>query len=121
MSPFLLLSLFLCCSFSPAAAAADSISFENSDEKKNVGCEVVFAIGAVIDQTSRIGKEQKIAMEMAVHDFNQWTQCSHMDLQFKDSQGNSARAISSGNDPTNFFSWILIFMLLMWEILNLNS
>lgn len=111
MSPFLLLSLFLCCCFFPAAAAADSISFEkNNDQKKNVGCEVVFVIGAVIDQTSRIGKEQKIAMEMAVHDFNQWTHCSSlMDLHFKDSQGNSARAVSSGNDCTKF-SWILFHL-----------
>ncbi|KAK1583861.1 hypothetical protein Q3G72_027700 [Acer saccharum] len=30
-------------------------------------------IGAIVDNTSRVGKEQRVAMEMAVHDFNEYS------------------------------------------------
>ncbi|XVF36282.1 hypothetical protein REPUB_Repub19eG0044700 [Reevesia pubescens] len=53
-------------------------------------------IGGVIDYSSRTGKEQRIAMEMAIRDFHQ-SSCSKQQLvlRFTDSQGSSARAASS--------------------------
>ncbi|CAA2973792.1 glutamate receptor -like isoform X1 [Olea europaea subsp. europaea] len=52
-------------------------------------------IGCVIDQSSRVGKEQKIAIQMAVNDFNQLSNCSKLALHIKDLQGKSARAAST--------------------------
>lgn len=51
------------------------------------------SIGVLIDETSRAGKEQKAAMEMAVHDFEH---CSRLVLHYKDSHGNSAHSASAG-------------------------
>ncbi|KAI7743773.1 hypothetical protein M8C21_005718, partial [Ambrosia artemisiifolia] len=51
------------------------------------------AIGGVLELNSRIGREQKIAMEMALHDFcTTIDTCSCPILHIKDSQGNSARS-----------------------------
>lgn len=53
-------------------------------------------IGGVIDYSSRVGKEQKIAMEMALEDFSRSSNCSkQLLLLLEDSQGNSARAAST--------------------------
>ncbi|KAK9080205.1 hypothetical protein SSX86_001880 [Deinandra increscens subsp. villosa] len=51
-------------------------------------------IGGVLDQESRIGREQKIAMEMAADDFCRIRNdvCSCPILHIKDSQGNQARS-----------------------------
>ncbi|PON94196.1 LOW QUALITY PROTEIN: hypothetical protein TorRG33x02_099340 [Trema orientale] len=68
-------------------------------------------IGGVVDHTTRMGKERKIAMEMAIEDsmINNFASSStktcsqiHLDLQLhlKDSHGNPARAAATGNNPT---------------------
>lgn len=53
-------------------------------------------IGGVVDYSSRTGREQGIAIEMAVQDFHHSTCSIHLVLRFKDSQGSSPRAASSG-------------------------
>ncbi|GMI82636.1 GLUTAMATE RECEPTOR 2.7, glutamate receptor 2.7 [Hibiscus trionum] len=52
-------------------------------------------IGGVIDYSSRVGREQGVAMEMAVQDFHRSTCSVQLVLRFKDSQGSSARAALS--------------------------
>ncbi|XP_076949381.1 glutamate receptor 2.7-like [Bidens hawaiensis] len=51
-------------------------------------------IGGVLAQSSRVGREQKIAMEMAVHDLCKIMNdtCSCPILQLRDSHGNPARS-----------------------------
>ncbi|KAI9201335.1 hypothetical protein LWI28_021772 [Acer negundo] len=52
-------------------------------------------IGGVIDYSSRVGKEQMIAMQMAVQDFHRSACCKlQLVLHFKDSRRNLARAAS---------------------------
>ncbi|KAI5354468.1 hypothetical protein L3X38_007363 [Prunus dulcis] len=51
-------------------------------------------VGCVIDHSSRVGKEQKVAMEMAIQDLSK-SICARVDLHLKDSQGNSARATAA--------------------------
>ncbi|XP_060199436.1 glutamate receptor 2.9-like [Lycium barbarum] len=44
---------------------------------------LIWRIGAIVDPTARVGKEQKIAMEMAVDDFNgQNSKCSQLIFNF---------------------------------------
>ncbi|KAM1177301.1 hypothetical protein COP2_017197 [Malus domestica] len=64
------------------------------EEKCQVTQQITARIGCVIDLSSRVGKEQKIAMEMAVQDLFKST-CAKVDLHLKDSQGNSARATAA--------------------------
>ncbi|KEH17398.1 transmembrane protein, putative [Medicago truncatula] len=49
------------------------------------------SIGAVLDLVSLMGKHQKIAMEIAVEEFNNQSSSSKLNLQIKDSHGNSAQ------------------------------
>nr|KYP40592.1 hypothetical protein KK1_038076 [Cajanus cajan] len=56
----------------------------------------IMNMGAVLDLESIMGKQQKIAMEIAVQEFNNLS-CSKMHLIVQNSRGNSARAIASGN------------------------
>ncbi|XP_039690815.1 glutamate receptor 2.5 isoform X3 [Medicago truncatula] len=58
----------------------------------------VMSIGVVLDLVSLMGKHQKIAMEIAVKEFNNQLSSSKLDLQIKDSHGNSAQVISSVMD-----------------------
>ncbi|XP_055836108.1 glutamate receptor 2.9-like isoform X2 [Solanum dulcamara] len=52
---------------------------------------IIWRIGAISDPTTRLGKEQKIAMEMAVDDFNaQNSKCSHLVFNFAYSHGPAA-------------------------------
>ncbi|KAL3514526.1 hypothetical protein ACH5RR_027243 [Cinchona calisaya] len=62
---------------------------------------VIGSIGAVFDKSSRVGKEQAIAVEMAVHDFIHWSNCSKLILHFQDSQGKPARAASAVSELVN--------------------
>ncbi|KAJ8761107.1 hypothetical protein K2173_000786 [Erythroxylum novogranatense] len=48
-------------------------------------------IGAIIDVNSRIGKEEKTAMKMAVRKFNNDATERNLSLHFKDSQGGSIK------------------------------
>ncbi|XP_027351208.1 glutamate receptor 2.8-like [Abrus precatorius] len=57
----------------------------------------IMNIGAVLDLYSLMGKQQKIAMEIAIEEFNLLS-CSKLDLNVQNSLGNSARAIASATD-----------------------
>ncbi|CAL8996363.1 unnamed protein product [Prunus brigantina] len=60
----------------------------------------IAGIGVVIDYSSRVGKEKKIAMKMAIQDLFHST-CARLDLHLKDSQGNSAGAIAGAINLLN--------------------
>ncbi|XP_027090927.1 glutamate receptor 2.7-like [Coffea arabica] len=77
-----------------------------ADEKSIQYCPVnqravMGSVGGIFDQSSRVGKEQAIAVEMAVHDFNRWSHCSNLALHSQDSKGNSARAVSAVTELVN--------------------
>ncbi|XP_022961657.1 glutamate receptor 2.1-like isoform X2 [Cucurbita moschata] len=55
-------------------------------------------VGGVTDQSSRIGRQHKIAMEMALHSFPFSTSFPKLKLLHNDSNGNSARAMTSALD-----------------------
>ncbi|KAF6175246.1 hypothetical protein GIB67_030464 [Kingdonia uniflora] len=59
------------------------------------------SVGANIDYASRAGREEKIAMEMAVDNFYK-SNGSKIMLKLVDSQGSATRAISSGNITLKF-------------------
>lgn len=54
------------------------------------------SIGAIFDETSRPGKEAKVAMEMVIHDFNAVSD-QHLHLHFRNSRGKPVGAALSGN------------------------
>ena len=59
-------------------------------------------IGAVTDQSSRMGRQQKIAIEMAFQTFHFSTNTfPKLELSHRNSNGNSARAIISGNSNSS--------------------
>ncbi|KAH0989948.1 hypothetical protein GBA52_001431 [Prunus armeniaca] len=62
--------------------------------------QTIAGIGVVVDYSSRVGKEQKIAMKMAIQDLFHST-CARLDLHLKDSQGNSAGAIAGAINLLN--------------------
>ncbi|GFS33236.1 glutamate receptor 2.6 [Actinidia rufa] len=70
------------------------------DCQMNEHDQTIGSIGGVIDKSSRMGKEIKIAMEMAVHDFRRST-CSKLVLHLRDSNGNSAHAETAVIDLVN--------------------
>ncbi|XP_062023537.1 glutamate receptor 2.7-like isoform X1 [Rosa rugosa] len=54
----------------------------------------VARIGAVVDFTSRVGKEQRIAMDLAIQDLLH-SSCLTVNLDLRDSQGNSAKSTAA--------------------------
>ena len=76
-----------------------AVSKTNADEPAGDHCplhrHIMGNIGGVIDYRSRVGKEQKVAMEMAVEDFSRSSCSKQLTLQLEDSRGDSARAASS--------------------------
>lgn len=52
-------------------------------------------IGAIVDNSTRIGKEQKVAMEMAIEDVYERTNEIY-DLHMKNSHGEPSRAALAG-------------------------
>lgn len=58
--------------------------------------KTVADVGAVFYYNSRVGREQKVAMDLAVQDWNRLTCSKQLVLQLKDSHGNSAQATSAG-------------------------
>lgn len=55
----------------------------------------IMNVGAVIDHTLRLGKEQKMAMEIAIQDVNCFSS-SRLVVKFSNSYGNSAWAVNAG-------------------------
>ncbi|KAK4851341.1 hypothetical protein QYF36_014273 [Acer negundo] len=61
-------------------------------------------IGAIVDKTSRVGKEQRVAMEMAVHDFNKYSSNQTrllVDLQLRNSWRQPVHAALAALDLIN--------------------
>lgn len=54
------------------------------------------SIGAIIDYSSRIGKEEKVAMEIAMEDFNSRYPNLHIDLLINSSHGEPIQAALAG-------------------------
>ncbi|KAG6402500.1 hypothetical protein SASPL_134696 [Salvia splendens] len=59
------------------------------------------SVGVIIDESTRIGKEQKIAMKMAAKDLGH---CLNLVLHIKDLHGNLALAASAGYKDDNIQS-----------------
>lgn len=72
-----------------------SVKPDGSQDKCRITQQITARVGCVIDHSSRVGKEQKVAMEMAIQDLSK-SICARVDLHLKDSQGNSARATAAG-------------------------
>ncbi|KAJ9671514.1 hypothetical protein PVL29_025290 [Vitis rotundifolia] len=67
-----------------ATADGGTDSIEKADVKGS--------IGAILDYSSRIGKEEKVAMEMAIEEFNSQYSNQHIDLLINDCQGEPIQA-----------------------------
>ncbi|KAH1150210.1 hypothetical protein AAZX31_16G058100 [Glycine max] len=68
-------------------------------ESRNNCSRSIMSIGAVLDLSSQMGKHQKIAMQIALQEFNRLS-CSKLDLKIENSHGNSAHAVASAMDLT---------------------
>lgn len=68
----------------------------NLEEANATSCSHI-DIGVVTDQTSSVGRQQKIAIEMALQTFPFSNSFPKLELFHNDSNGNSAPAITSGN------------------------
>ena len=82
---FIVLNSFFIILFSCGAKAV------NDDDKE------VTNIGAIIDVNSRIGKEEKTAMEIAVSNFNNHSKYHKLSLYFQDHQRHPLQAAQAGN------------------------
>ena len=72
------------------------LSLSHGDEAANRTNEVT-NIGAIIDVSSRIGKEEKIAIEIAAENFNKHHSKSHkLSLYFKDPGKDPLQVVSAG-------------------------
>ena len=104
ISFFMVLFIVLNLSILAVSLKATAITNERGNNKCSSALTtgaVAARIGGVVDYTTRIGKEQKLAMEIALEDyinnFDSSITCFKLDLLIKDSQGNPARAAASGN------------------------
>lgn len=89
-------------------------SFINATEKDLVAG----VVGAIVDQDSRLGKEEKIAMEMAIKDFYEKTN-QRFHLHIVNSQNDPVQAAFAGEcDMIKLLSFTnnLSFRLLLIEI-----
>ncbi|KAL2498262.1 Glutamate receptor 2.7 [Abeliophyllum distichum] len=95
MSPFVLLFFLLRCILllQESKALTDDGTTQICPTKEH---HIFGRIGAIIHQSSRIGREQKIAMELAIHDFELHNlNCSKPVLHLKYLDLNSAGAVSA--------------------------
>uniref|UniRef100_F6H1Z0 Glutamate receptor n=1 Tax=Vitis vinifera TaxID=29760 RepID=F6H1Z0_VITVI len=93
---------------SPAAAAADHGGTSHSDG----------SIGVIVDYGSRVGKEEKVAMELAIDDFYKKTN-QRLVLHSRDSQGDPLRARLSAMDLIEKQQVQAIVGLHTWEEVSL--
>lgn len=56
----------------------------------------VISIGAIIDVNSRVGKEQRVAMDIAAQSFNNTSKTYKLALYFQETTKDSFRATSLG-------------------------
>jgi hypothetical protein len=77
-----------------------SNALDDAVEKRQPDCEL--SLGAVVDYTSLAGKKEKVAMKMALKDFNTRTgRLRHnATLHVINSRGDPIRAASSGQNST---------------------
>ena len=73
---------------------------------KDIYDSKVTNIGAIIDINSRTGKQEKIAMEIAVEKFNNGSPNHKLYPYFKDSRRSPLQAARAGN---NFFCHFMIY------------
>ncbi|KAF2286078.1 hypothetical protein GH714_010200 [Hevea brasiliensis] len=103
---FYFLALNLLCT--PSAAAADgSTRTKDSNRVKGI-------IGAIIDESSRIGKEERLAMEIAAEDFYSHSKQS-LTLHIHDSQGDPIRAALAAKELIDTQEVEAILGLQTWE------
>ncbi|RVW42942.1 Glutamate receptor 2.7 [Vitis vinifera] len=93
---------------SPAAAAADHGGTSHSND----------SIGVIVDYGSRVGKEEKVAMELAIDDFYKKTN-QRLVLHSRDSQGDPLRARISAMDLIEKQQVQAIVGLHTWEEVSL--
>ncbi|XP_077229051.1 glutamate receptor 2.9-like [Tasmannia lanceolata] len=72
-------------------------------------------IGAIIDANSRIGREEKIAMEIAIEDFNNSSPTTRLALHISDSSGNPLQAVSAVEELINQNQAQVIVGMASWE------
>ncbi|CAA0811892.1 Unknown protein [Striga hermonthica] len=79
----------LCCLFIMLLSLLSFESKATETGKAWPKCDepVTLRIGVVVDNNSRVGKEQKIGIDMAAHDFRQ--HCTNLTLDIKESHWNS--------------------------------
>lgn len=68
------------------------------------------SIGAIMDITARAGKEARVAMEIAIHDFNTKMK-KNLTLFTRNSNGNLVHAIREGN--YQFITHMLLHIMLV--------
>lgn len=75
--------------------SSNAMAFEREDENVINSSKVIGCIGGITDCSARVGREEKIAMEIAIDDFYNLT--GHkLALELRDLSGNSAQAILTG-------------------------
>ena len=79
-------------------------------------------IGVIVDNSSRIGKEEIVAMKLAIHDFNNKSN-RQLDFHVRDSQSDPVLTLLSGKlHQSNYLSVIRRKLnLKMYSIINLNE
>ncbi|KAG8377608.1 hypothetical protein BUALT_Bualt08G0050700 [Buddleja alternifolia] len=93
---FFLYLCFILLLFLVESKSSSSSSISESSRPKIKQHPVNISIGVVIDENSRVGKEQRIAMELAIRDFQ--GHCLNLILHFRDSHGSSSRAAHEAID-----------------------
>lgn len=82
-----------------------------SSQSKHTKPQFKGTIGAIIDSTSRAGKQEKLAIEMAVEDFSNSTGHKPL-LHVRDSKGSPVQAAWDGefcSPPLSFFPLLFLF------------
>ncbi|KAB5526690.1 hypothetical protein DKX38_020537 [Salix brachista] len=93
MSP--LLSFFLVL---PLLLESKATAIETGDNCSLITHRITGKIGGAINYSSRAGKEQKVAMEMAVEDYFRSSCSQQLTLQLEDSGGDSSTVASATTD-----------------------
>lgn len=62
-----------------------------------------YSLGAIVDYSSRAGKEERIAMKIAMDDLHARRICPRPDFHIKDSHGSPSQAIDAGKSVSSQF------------------
>ncbi|XP_061363452.1 glutamate receptor 2.9-like [Gastrolobium bilobum] len=78
--------------------------------------DIVFSIGVIIDLSSRSGKEEKVAIELAAQNYNNSSKYHHkLSLHFKDSKGMALKAISIAEEMIKIKKVKVIIGMHSWQ------